>query len=38
LFGYKQPAFASTGIVSNVGRRKGETVIENPFGGRIGAS
>src|ERR1700722_17458276 len=38
LFGYKQPAFASTGIVSSVGRRNGDTVIENPFGGRIGAS
>ena len=38
LLGYRHPALASTGIVSIVGRRKGERVTEKPLGVRIGAS
>src|ERR1700690_1907674 len=38
LFGYKHPALASTGILSRVGLRNEERVMEKPVGTRIGAS
>src|SRR5450432_334750 len=38
LFGYRHPALASTGMLSRVGRRKEESVMEKPVGLRIGAS